>query len=111
MAMKRDLGHEVDGLKNQVAALRESVDALSEEITTGRVVVVDETGQQRVVLDARETYGAVVVRTDSPPGATTGIELYATGALGEQGPKMGLCVLRDGEVAVDQNFGGTQATG
>ncbi len=103
--MKRDLAQEVDGLKDQVAALSESVDALAEEVTTQRLVVVDKLGQQRVVVTGHKNYGSVVVRTDSPIGTTTGIELYAADGVGEQGPEMGLCVLRDGDVAIDQRFG------
>ena len=64
-----------------VARLREEVRALRADLTaevrTRRVVVVDESGVERVRVTAGDGVGSVMVRLDRARGRTTGIELVA----------------------------------
>lgn len=81
-------------LELELALLRASVE---ERLRTRQIVVVDEEGVERIVLDARHGTGSVLVRLAGPPGRTTGVEVYASQP--ELGPpEIGLCVLRDGDV-------------
>jgi hypothetical protein len=68
-------------LEDQVALLGLTLEdlrrRLSQEVSTQRVVVVDEAGIVRVVLSAEGQVGSVLVRADRPEGETVGIELYA----------------------------------
>lgn len=61
------------------------------------MVVVDEDGVERVVIDARHRTGSVLVRLAGPRGGSTGIEIYACESDGGE-PELGWCVVRDGEV-------------
>ena len=87
-------------LAARVAALEAEVAALRVEVRTERVVVADAHGVARVVLSAAASTGSVLVRLPGPPGATTGLELYASEVPGEA-PAVGVCHLRDGEVVAD----------
>ena len=81
-------------LELEIALLRASVE---ERLRTRQIVVVDDEGNERIVLDARHGTGSVVVRVPGPGGATTGVEIFASQPeLGA--PEVGLCVLRDGDV-------------
>lgn len=89
-----DLEARLASLELEVVMLRATVE---EHVRTRRLVVVDDEGVERIVLDARNRTGSVLVRIAGPDGATTGVEVYACEA--DAGPpEVGLCVVRDGEV-------------
>lgn len=103
-AVTADLDPRLHALAERVAALEAEVSLLrattGERLRTRCLVIEDDEGEARVVLDARHRTGSVLVRLAGPPGATTGIELYAAEAVDEEGPgEVGWCVLRDGDVA------------
>lgn len=81
-------------LELELAMLRASVE---ERLRTRRLVVVDEDGVERIVLEATSTTGSVLVRLAGQAGQTTGMEIYATESEGGA-PDLGWCVLRDGDV-------------
>lgn len=89
-----DLPQRLARLEREVAELRAG---LRQQVETRRVVIVDEGGAHRVVLDARHETGSVLVRIPGLDGETTGIELYAT-ELEADPPEVGWCLLRDGDV-------------
>jgi hypothetical protein len=98
-----DLDERLEQLHARVAALEAELDLLrattGERLRTRCLVIEDDDGNARVVLDARQRTGSVLVRFAGPPGATTGVELYATEAVDDVGPgELGWCVLRDGDV-------------
>ena len=81
-------------LEFEIALLRASVE---ERLRTRQLVVVDEDGAERIVLDARHGTGSVLVRLAGAGGATNGVEIYASEP--ELGPsEIGVCVIRDGDV-------------
>lgn len=81
-------------LELELALLRASVE---ERLRTRQIVVIDDDGHERIVLDARRGTGSILVRIPGPGGTTTGVEVYASQP--EVGPaEVGLCVLRDGDV-------------
>ncbi len=81
-------------LELELGLLRASVD---ERLRTRRLVVVDDQGVERIVLDARHRTGSILVRVAGPGGGTTGIEIYACDS--ETGPpELGWCVVKDGDV-------------
>jgi hypothetical protein len=81
-------------LELELAMLRASVE---ERLRTRRLVVVDEHGVERIVLEATSTTGSVLVRLAGAAGQTTGMEIYATESEGGA-PDLGWCVLRNGDV-------------
>lgn len=88
------LEQRIAALEAEVAMWRATV---GERVRTRSLVIEDEAGIARVVLDARHRTGSVLVRFDGRPGETSGIELYACDA--EEGDgELGWCVLRDGDV-------------
>ncbi len=94
----------IEALAERVALLEAAVRDLtarvsgSEGLATNRLAIVDGAGVERIVLETVAGTASVLVRVPSPPGATTGIELYATPADDGEGPSVGLCVLREGDV-------------
>src|SRR3954467_7974663 len=81
-------------LEFELALLRASVE---ERLRTRQIVVVDESGSERIVLDARHGTGSVLVHLSGAAGATTGVEIYASEP--EIGPpEIGVCVIREGNV-------------
>ncbi len=84
-------------LEARIAALEATVAELRNALVTRRVAVVDDAGIERVILSADARTGSVLVRLDRPPGATTGVELFACEPLDEE-PLLGLCTLTDGNV-------------
>lgn len=81
-------------LELELALLRASVE---ERLRTRRIVVVDEEGVERIVLEARHGTGSVLVLVPGEAGSTTGVEVFATQP--DIGPaEVGVCVLRDGDV-------------
>jgi hypothetical protein len=89
-----DLAARLATLELEVAMVRASVE---EHLRTRRLAVVDERGVERVVIDARNRTGSVLVHIDRPDGRTTGVEIYANQS--EDGEdEVGVCVLRDGDV-------------
>ena len=95
------VGEQVEQLEERLASMEVEIAmlraTLHEHVRTRRVVVVDDHGVERIVLDARHHTGSVLVKLSGRNGATTGVEIYAADA--ETGPpEVGLCVLRDGDV-------------
>lgn len=88
------LAERIAALEFDLAVLRAS---LAEHVRTRRIVVVDEAGVERIVLDARHRTGSVLVRLAGVEGATTGVEVYASEPDVGRG-EVGMCVLRDGDV-------------
>ncbi len=69
------------------------------EVRTERLVVVDGSGVDRVVLEAGSRHGSVLVRAATARGEpTTGIELYVVDALDGDGPEVGVAVVANGDV-------------
>jgi hypothetical protein len=98
-----DLDARLDQLRDRVAALEAELALLrattGERLRTRCLVIEDDEGQARVVLDARHRTGSVLVRFAGNLGATTGIELYAAEAIDDAGQgELGWCVLREGDV-------------
>jgi hypothetical protein len=89
-----DLAARLASVELELAMVRASVE---EHLRTRRLAVIDEHGVERVVLDARNGTGSVLVRVDGPDGRTTGVEVYATQS-DDGAHEVGLCVLRDGDV-------------
>jgi len=70
-----------------------------DEVRARRLVVVDESGEERVVVSARVGHASVLVRSaGTGPPATTGAELYAVDPLDGDGAEVGLAVVVGGEV-------------
>jgi hypothetical protein len=84
-------------LEARVRALEAAVEALSREVVTQRVAVVDGDGIARVVLSASLQTGSVLARAGGAAGETSGIELFASRVDGEP-PSIGICGLADGDV-------------
>ena len=68
------------------------------EVRARRLVIVDELGDERVVIETVAGTSSVLVRVPGPAGNTTGIELFATPADGATVATVGVCVLRAGDV-------------
>jgi hypothetical protein len=90
-----DIPQRLAGVEAEVRLLQV---ALAIGITTQRVTIVDEDGNERIVLGVNFDTASVLVRRPSPKGATTGVELYANGPLDHDG-MTSLCVLDNGNIA------------
>lgn len=95
----QDLAERVALLEAVVRDLARDRAAGPPELTATQLAIVDDAGRERIVLGTEARTASVLVRVPSPPGGTTGIELYATPAEDGDGPSVGLCLLRDGDVA------------
>ena len=72
-----ELDAAVDLLHQELAALRRD---LSDEVRTGRLVVVEEDGFERVLVDAHGMYGGVEVRSRTASGGAVAAALTALDA-------------------------------
>lgn len=90
------LADRIERLEAAVQTLRADRDR--GEVRARRVAVIDEAGQERVVIETSSGTGSVLVRVPGAPGRTTGIELHATPAEDGDGPILGVSILRDGDV-------------
>ncbi len=93
----RDLVRELASLRHELGELKAG---LAEQVTTWRLVVIDGNGVQRVVIQADNTTGSVLVRVDAAAGETTGVELFAVEPVDDGGTaEAGVTLYRSGEVA------------
>jgi len=104
MSQHRDDEDEVAVLQVALQAAVARLDALEEqqhrEVRTKRVVVVDEEGQERVVLSSRQHTGSVLVQVPRQTDGVTGAELYASEAPdSSDDPALGIALWRDGDQA------------
>jgi hypothetical protein len=67
------------------------------ELRARRIVLVDEAGVERIVLEAGPRHGSIQVRP-APGQAHTAVELYAVDAIEADGPEIGLALVVDGDV-------------
>lgn len=88
------LEQRIAALEAEVAMWRATV---GERLRSRSLVIEDDDGVARIVLEARHRTGSVLVRLPGPPGQTTGIELYACEGADGVG-ELGWCVLRAGDV-------------
>jgi hypothetical protein len=90
-----ELAGELDELRFQLTALHQS---LYEEVRTRRVVVEEPDGFERVVLEGREIFGGVEVRSRSGDGQKSSAGLFALDP-GEGDPaQVGLCLSDQGNI-------------
>ena len=89
------LQERIDALEAQIHDLRS---ALQRELKTNRIAVVDENGDDRVVVSADRRTGSVLVKAVGPDGHTTGSELFAAEDPQGGDPEIGLCLIKDGTV-------------
>jgi len=68
------------------------------ELRARRLVIVDDAGAERVVIETVAGTGSVLVRVPGRRGETDGIELFATPPDGAEAASIGLCVVREGDV-------------
>jgi hypothetical protein len=89
-----DDARELDQLRQEVAALRA---AISTEIRTRRVTVVEPDGFERIVLEAQGRFGSIAVRTRSK-AAPTEAGLFGNDPIDGDGSHVGIALTDQGDV-------------
>jgi hypothetical protein len=99
---RRDLAEQVRALASRVEHLARELTALQEELRrelrTGRVVVVEPDGFERIVLAARDRYGQITVYGRTEPGGATSAELFANDAADGDTVQAGVALTDLGDV-------------
>jgi len=97
MDRTRELVERIEQLEAQLDRLTTGATPEA-ELRARRLVIVDDDGAERVVIETVAGTGSVLVRVPGRSGATTGVELFATPADGADAASVGLCVVREGDV-------------
>jgi hypothetical protein len=97
----RELAARVRWLEDEGADLRAE---LRREVRARRIVVVDERGQERIVLGAHDRFGHVTVFAASVPPESTCVELFAVDAVEGDGAELGVALIDRGDTVATFNL-------
>jgi len=107
-----DTAGRLDRIEQALADLRTRLDRihaqLGSEVRTGRLVIVEGDGFERVVLDGAGHFGALTLRARSRTDGSVAVEVFAADAHEGDRAHVGLALLDGGDVvaAVDVQSGG-----
>jgi hypothetical protein len=97
-----DLDHRVDALETEAARLRDALDCLTAslavEVRTRRLVVVDQSGFERLVAEGRDNHGFLVLRGQSAAQRSTSVQLFADDPLDGEGAHVGVALGERGDI-------------
>lgn len=106
-----DLAERLEHIERSLADLRAQLERvraqLGAEVRTGRLVIIEGDGFERMVLDAAGHFGGVTVRARSRSNGTVAVEVFAADAHEGDRAHVGLALVDDGDVvaAVDVQSG------
>jgi hypothetical protein len=104
------LAARVETLEHEVRRLRDALEthraAQANEIRTRRLVVVDRSGFERVVVEGGEGHGSLTVRARTDGAGSTKVEVFADDPADGDAGNVGLALGRHGDIVAALEVGG-----
>jgi hypothetical protein len=96
------LDQRVDALEAEATRLRDALDclraSLAVEVRTRRLVVVDESGFERLVAEGAGNHGFLVLRGQAVGQGSTSVQLFADDPLDGEGVHVGVALGERGDI-------------